>query len=139
MFKWRVVSRSNVNGKIYTFQKDFDDYDSYREFLDENPTYLSHAHLGDWWSPWAQWDPLLSDYQESPDNGVNRHLPAWVSLDKYMKRLDDKRELEDEKTEKRESLASGKAFLMSYIDKNPDDQEAKDDLAKIDTEIKSLA
>ncbi len=62
-----------------------------------------------------------------------------MSLDKYMKRLDDKRELEDEKTEKRESLASGKAFLMSYIDKNPDDKEAKEDLAKIDTEIKSLA
>ncbi|MBC7498025.1 hypothetical protein H7170_00090 [Candidatus Gracilibacteria bacterium] len=68
MFKGRVVSSSNVNGKAHTLQKDFDDYTSYREFFDQNPEYLSRAYLGDWWSPWSQWDALFPDFQENTDD-----------------------------------------------------------------------
>jgi hypothetical protein len=61
-----------------------------------------------------------------------------VNLDKYTKRLDAKRALESEQAEKRDSLENGKTFLLDYIEKNPEDTEAKNDLAKIETEIKNL-
>lgn len=53
-----------MNGKVHTFQKDFDNYEDYRAYLDDHPEYIPRSYLGDWWSPWAQWDPLLPDYAE---------------------------------------------------------------------------
>ena len=138
MFQWRVVSRSNLNGKVHTIQKDFDNYEDYRAFLEENPEYLSRAYLGDWWSPWAQWDPLLPDYAIWAPPADTRYLPDGVDLTKYEKRRIEKRHGEAEKTEKKHSLERNREYLTDYIAENMDDQEAKDDLAKIDTELKNL-
>lgn len=140
MFKWRIISRSNVNGKIHTFQKDFDDYDTYRSFLDENPEYLPKAYLGDWWSPWKTWNPLLPDFIEDrkmlPTD--TRHLPEWVNLEKYEKRRLEKRQTETEKLLKKQSLESTVAYLKDYLEENPDDNEAKGDIEKIEKELKTL-
>jgi hypothetical protein len=139
MFKWRIVSRSNINGKVHTFQKDFDDYDTYRTFLDENPDYLPHATLWNWWNPWNQWNPLLPDFQEVSVLPANtRHLPEWVDLDKYEKRRLEKRQTEAEKLMKKQSLERSRAYLTDYLEENPDDTEAKWDLEKIEKEIEGL-
>lgn len=128
-----------MNGKVHTFQKDFDDYDSYREFLDHNPEYLSRAYLGNWWNPWAQWDPLLPDFQESTTIPVDsRYLPEGVDLDKYEKKRLEKRQAESEKTTKKISLEKSKSYLEDYLTENADDRDAKNDLEKIEKEIKSL-
>lgn len=140
MFKWRIISRSNVNGKVHTFQKDFDDYEAYRTFLDDNPDYLARATLWDWWSPWNQWNPLLPDFQEIALLPTDtRHLPEWVDLEKYEKRRIEKRQTEAEKILKRQSLERSKAYLQDYLEENPDDNEAKTDLATIENELISLA
>ena len=139
MFKWRVGSRSNLNGKLHTFQKDFDNYEDYRVFLEENPEYLSRAYLGDWWSPWAQWDPLLPDYASSTPPTDTRYLPEGVDLTKYEKRRIEKRHGEAEKIEKKHSLERSRAYLTDYIAENMDDKEAKEDLEKIEKEIKTLS
>ncbi len=140
MFKWRIISRSNVNGKVHTFQKDFDDYDTYRSFLDENPDFLPRAFLGDWWSPWKTWNPLLSDFEEVRALPADtRHLPEGVDLHKYEKRRLEKRQSETEKLMKKQSLESTEAYLKDYLEENPDDSDAKSDLEKVQKELKSLA
>ena len=140
MFKWRIVSRSNINGKVHTFQKDFDDYDDYRTFLDENPDYLPRATLWDWWSPWRDWNPLLPDFQEMTLLPADtRHLPEWVNLDKYERRRLEKRQTESEKLMKKQSLERSRAYLVDYLEENPDDTEAKSDLEKINSELESMA
>ena len=128
-----------MNGKVHTFQKDFDDYEEYSAFLEENPEYISRAYLGDWWSPWALWDPLLPDYATSSLPSNTRHLPEGVDLTKYEKRRIEKRHGEAEKTEKKHSLERSKAYLTDYIAENSDDGEARKDLEKIEKEIKTLA
>lgn len=139
MFKWRVISRSNVNGKVHTFQKDFDDYDDYRAFLADHPDYVPRAILGNWWNPWSQWDPLLPDFQTNVALPADtRYLPEGVDLDKYEKRRLEKRQSEAEKIEKKHSLERMKAYLSDYIEENPDDTEAKSDLEKIEKELQSL-
>ena len=139
MFKWRIISRSSVNGKIHTFQKDFDDYDAYRAFLDENPDFLPRATLGDWWSPWKNWNPLLPDFEEIKALPWDiRHLPEWVDLDKYEKRRLEKRQSETEKLLKKQSLESTVAYLKDYIEENPNDSEAKEDLEKVENELASI-
>lgn len=102
MFQLRIISSSNVDGKVPTFQKDFEDYDSYREFMDQHPEYLSRAYLGNWWNPWSQWDPLLPDFQDSTTLPFDSHyLPEDVDLDKYEKKWLEKSHGEAEKTEKK--------------------------------------
>lgn len=139
MFKWRIISRSHVNGKVHTFQKDFDDYDTYREFLGENPEYLPRAFVGNWWSPWKNWDPLLPDYQ---DNALipadTRHLPEGINLEKYEKRRTEKRQSESEKLAKKQSLERSIAYLKDYLEENPDDTDAKTDLETIEKDLQSL-
>jgi hypothetical protein len=129
-----------VNGKEHTFLKDFDDYDSYREFLKENPEYLSQMSLGDKWNPWRQWDPLLPDFQEEAPLPLDtRHLPKDIDLNKYEKRRMEKYQSDAEKVEKMHSLEKAKAYLCDYIDENPEDSvDAKRDLEKIESEIKNL-
>ncbi len=139
MFKWRIVSRSNINGKVHTFQKDFDDYDDYKIFLEQNPDYLPRAYLGDWWSPWRDWNPLLPDYQETPSFPADtRHLPEGVDLAKYEKRRLEKRQSETEKLLKKQSLESTIAYLRDYLEENPDDLDAKTDIEKIEKELESM-
>ncbi|GAB0174283.1 MAG: hypothetical protein HHAS10_01620 [Candidatus Altimarinota bacterium] len=140
MFKGRVISRSNVNGKVHTFQKDFDDYDAYRTFLDENPDFLPRAYLGDWWSPWKTWNPLLSEFEEVRSLPADvRHLPEGVDLQKYEKRRLEKRQSESEKLLRKQSLESTEAYLKDYLEENPSDDEAKGDLEKVQKELQSLA
>lgn len=139
MFKWRIVSRSNINGKVHTFQKDFDDYDDYKIFLEQNPDYLPRAYLGNWWSPWRDWNPLLPDYQETPALPADtRHLPEGVDLAKYEKRRLEKRQSETEKLLKKQSLESTIAYLRDYLEENPDDLDAKTDIEKIEKELESM-
>lgn len=139
MFKWRIVSRSNINGKVHTFQKDFDDYDDYKIFLEQNPDYLPRAYLGNWWSPWRDWNPLLPDYQEAPSLPADtRHLPEGVDLAKYEKRRLEKRQSETEKLLKKQSLESTIAYLKDYLEENPDDGDANVDLEKIEKELESM-
>ena len=127
-----------MNGKLHTIEKDFDSYDDYRAYLDEHPEYIPRAYLGDWWSPWAQWDPLLPDYATPALPTDTRYLPEGVDLTKYEKRRIEKRHGEAEKTEKKHSLERSQAYLTDYIAENTDDKEAKDDLEKIEKEIKAL-
>ena len=139
MFKWRIVSRSNINGKVHTFQKDFDDYDDYKIFLEQNPDYLPRAYLGNWWSPWRDWNPLLPDYQETPALPADtRHLPEGVDLAKYEKRRLEKRQSETEKLLKKQSLESTVAYLRDYLEENPDDLDAKTDIEKIEKELEGM-
>lgn len=139
MFKWRIVSRSNINGKVHTFQKDFDDYDDYATFLEKNPEYLPRAYLWNWWSPWRDWNPLLPDYQETPALPADtRHLPEGVDLAKYEKRRLEKRQSETEKLLKKQSLESTIAYLRDYLEENPDDLDAKTDIEKIEKELESM-
>lgn len=57
MFKGRVISRSNINGKVHTFQKDFDDYESYQSFLAENPDFNTTRIFENIWQPFQLWNP----------------------------------------------------------------------------------
>ena len=139
MFKWRIISRSNINGKLHTFQKNFDDYDDYREFLDQNPEYASRAILGDWWNPWSAWDPRLPDFQDTRYLPVDtRHLPEGVDLEKYEKRRAEKKQTEAEKIAKKQSLERTQAYLKDYLEENPDDSDARDDLVKIEWELEGM-
>jgi hypothetical protein len=88
MFKCRVVYHSNVNGKKQTLQKDFDDYDSYREFIDQNPEYLPLMSTWDWWNPWREWDPILPDYQKTnPHHLDTSSFPKEVGRDKSIQNV----------------------------------------------------
>lgn len=141
MFKWRVVSRSNVNGKVHTFQKDFDDYDDYQKFVGENPEYDTSRLFTNFWNPWNIWDnPLLSGHGATlPSLPADvRHLPEGVDLEKYEKRRVEKRQTEAEKLEKRQSLERSKSYLTDYLEENPDDTEARSDLEKIEKELDTL-
>lgn len=140
MFRWRIISRSNVNGKVHTFQKDFDDYDAYQEFVRENPEYNPTRLIGNFWNPWSAWDGLFPSLTGAGATlpADTRYLPEGVDLDKYEKRRLEKRQTEAEKMEKRRSLESSKAYLSDYLEENPDDTEAKSDLEKVEAELKSL-
>lgn len=142
MFKGRIISRSNVNGKVHTFQKDFDDYDTYQKFVSENPEYNTVDIFRNFWNPWGELDRFFGI-----GNGTHRetlpaptkHLPEGVSLDKYERRRLEKRQSEAEKAEKRYTLEKSKTYLEDYLSENPEDQEAQDDLKKIESELQSLA
>lgn len=139
MFKWRIVSRSNINGKVHTFQKDFDDYDSYQEFVGQNPEYSPRTFLDTLWNPWSTLSRYIPTNEESyllPAD--TRHLPEWINLDKYEKRRLEKRQTEAEKLMKKQSLERSRAYLTDYLEENPDDSEAKWDLEKIEKEIEGL-
>lgn len=139
MFKWRIVSRSNINGKIHTFQKDFDDYDTYQEFIGNNPEYSPRTLLENFWNPWSTYERFLPTYRDAPTLVADtRHLPDGINLEKYEKRRAEKRQSESERLAKKQSLERTQAYLADYIAENPDDTEAKSDLEKIESEIKNL-
>lgn len=129
-----------MNGKVHTFQKDFDDYDEYQEFVGTHPEYSSRGLLENFWNPWASLGRYLPSYEESrllpPDT---RHLPEGVSLEKYEKRRLEKRQTEAEKLEKKQSLERTEAYLKDYLEENPEDKDAKGDLEKIQKELKNFA
>lgn len=141
MFKWRIISRSNIHGKVHTFQKDFDDYDSYQAFISEHPEYSTKQFFEDFWNPWS--------FLESPSNrNSNSHsyylpnrqkfLPDGIDLEKYEKRRMERRQLEAEKMEKKNSLERTQEYLQNYLKENPEDTEAKDDLKKIEKELADI-
>ena len=135
MFKWRIISRSNINGKVHSFQKDFDDYDSYQEFIGNNPEYAPRPFLTNFWNPWLAID---RPYEASVPVDT-KYLPDGIDLGKYENRRIEKRQSEAEKAQKKYSLERSKSYLEDYLAENPDDSEAKTDLEKIDSEIKLLA
>lgn len=61
-----------------------------------------------------------------------------MNLEKYEKRRLERRQSEAEKAEKRHSLEQTQSYLKNYLEENPDDSEAKDDLTKIEKELASL-
>lgn len=142
MFKGRIISRSNVNGKVHTFQKDFDDYDTYQSFMSENPEYNTGDIFRSLWNPWGQLDRFFgigngTQYETLP--APTKHLPEGINLDKYERRRIEKRQSEIEKTEKRYALEQSKKYLEDYLTEHGDDSEARDDLKKIEKELESLA
>lgn len=140
MFRWRIISRSNVNGKVHTFQKDFDDYDTYQEFIGQNPEYSPRGFLENFWNPWGSLERYLPNYEDTRTLPADtRHLPEGVDLDKYEKRRLEKRQSEAEKLQKKQSLERSEVYLKDYLEENPDDQDAKSDLEKIQKELKTFA
>jgi hypothetical protein len=125
-----------VNGKVHTFQKDFDDYDAYSEFLDANPEYSPRGFLESFWSPWS----VLSSQGATlpPLPALTRYLPEGVKLEKYEKRRAEKRQSEAEKMEKKHSLERTRSYLADYLEENPSDTDAKSDLEKIEKELEDL-
>ncbi len=140
MFKGRIISRSNVNGKIHTFQKDFDDYATYEEFLGDHPEYSPRNFLENFWNPWRGLERITpggyTDTSQLPAD--TKHLPEGVDLEKYEKRRQEKRQTEAEKAEKRYSLERSKSYLEDYLKENMDDQDARSDLEKIEKELSVL-
>ena len=140
MFKWRIISRSNINGKVHSFQKDFDDYDAYHDFIEHNPEYSPRHTLIDFWNPWSLFDRNYPVQALNPNNSVDlKYLPEWVDLWKYETRRAEKRQSEAEKLQKKYSLERSKVYLEEYLSENPDDTDAQSDLDKIQNEIKLLA
>lgn len=137
MFKWRIISRSNVNGKVHTFQKDFDDYDTYQEFIGKNPEYNIADSFQSFWNPWRMLDRFVL---ASPQDGQvdMKYLPEGIDLSKYEKRREEKRIKDAEQAERKRSLESSKVYLEDYIKDNADDAEAKADLKKIESELGGL-
>lgn len=134
MFKWKIISRTNVNGKVHTFQKDFDDYEAYQEFLWSHPEYQSHIED---WNPWRLWDQFL-DLGESSQKVLPadiKYLPEGVDLTKYEQRREEKRLKARENAYKKHSLETSKTYLDNYLVENPDDKEAKSDLETIEKEL----
>ncbi len=140
MFKWRIVSRSNINGKVHSFQKDFDDYDTYQEFVANNPEYSPHSFLENFWSPMNFWNQFQPTYQDTVRAipGNTKYLPEGMDLSKYENRRIEKRQSEAEKLQKKYSLERSREYLEDYITENPDDTEAKKDMEKIEKELKTL-
>ncbi len=140
MFKWRIVSRSNINGKVHSFQKDFDDYDAYQEFVANNPEYSPYSFFENFWNPVSFLNQLQPVYWDNiralPTN--TKYLPEGIDLSKYENRRIEKRQSEAEKLQKRYSLERSKEYLEDYITENPGDEEAKNDMEKIKKELKAL-
>lgn len=131
-----------MNGKVHTFQKDFDDYDTYQEFVGQHPEYSPRAFLENLWNPWGLWEnPLLTGHGSTLASlpADTRHLPEGVNLEKYEKRRAEKRQTEAEKLQKKQSLESTQSYLKDYLEENPDDTEARSDLEKVEEELKLFA
>ena len=130
-----------MDGKVHTFQKDFDDYDDYQKFVGAHPEYDSTRLFQNFWNPWSLWDnTLLSNTGSTlPSLPVEtRHLPEGVDLEKYEKRRAEKKQTETEKIAKKQSLERTEAYLKDYLEENPDDSDARDDLVKIEWELESM-
>lgn len=139
MFKGKIVSRTNINGKVHTFQKDFDDYDAYQEFLSTHPEF--NQNLLGAINPWRMLDrfmgfstPLRSELPAES----KKYLPEGIDLDKYEKRREEKRQKMLANAERCRSLECGKAYLEEYLAENADDKEAQKDLEAITKELKDL-
>lgn len=50
----------------------------------------------------------------------------------------ERRQLEAEKMEKKNSLERTQEYLQNYLKENPEDTEAKDDLKKIEKELADI-
>lgn len=140
MFKGRIVSRSFVNGKAHTFQKDFDDYDAYQSFVQDHPEYDSTRILTSLFNPWAHWDSPLASLS-SPQRMLpveTKHLPEGMDLEKYEQRRAEKRKNEADKLAKRQSLERSEAYLKDYLEENPEDRDAQQDLKSIQDSLKEL-
>ena len=130
-----------MDGKVYTFQKGFDDYDDYQKFVGTHPEYSPESFLENFWNPWSLWDnTLLSNTGSTlPSLPIEtRHLPEGVDLEKYEKRRAEKKQTEAEKIAKKQSLERTEAYLRDYIEENPDDSDAKSDLVKIEQELEGM-
>lgn len=139
MFKWRVISRSNVNGKVHTFQKDFDDYDTYQEFVAKNPEYNIADSFQSFWNPWKMLDRYVLTMNGMESQVDMKYLPEGMDLAKYESRRQEKRQKAQEQAEKKYALESSKTYLEDYLKENEDDSDAKADLAKVEAELKMLA
>ena len=138
MFQWRIITRSNMNGKVHTFQKDFDNYDDYQKFVGDHPEYDSVRLFQNFWNPWSLYDNTLLSGKGSTLSSLpvdTRHLPEGINLDKYEQRRTEKKQSEAEKIAKKQSLERTEAYLKDYIEENPDDGDAQWDLEKIEKEL----
>lgn len=128
-----------MNGKVHTFQKDFDDYDTYQEFVGQHPEYSPRSFLENFWHPWGALDRHLPSYEDTRLLPADtRYLPDGIDLEKYEKRRAEKRQTEAEKLEKKQSLERTESYLKDYLEENPDDKDAQSDLEKIQKELTSL-
>ena len=97
--------------------------------------------LDNFWNPWSIWSdntlPQLFASSHSPSLPA-QHLPEGVDLTKYEKRFQDKKIQEHEKQQKKSSLEKTEQWLQNYLEQNPDDNEARDDLEKVKKEIEAI-
>ncbi len=131
MFKWKIYTRQNIDGKMQSFEKSFDNYNEFVEFMNEKGFPSNHLTSGDG-----------SDTRRAIGNTQMPALP--VDLGKYEKEIKKIQVQESKKRIRKKQLEHAKSKLEQY--KNTFESagnkelmiDVEADLLKIDQEIKTL-
>lgn len=150
MFKWKVYSYSNINGKEKRFEKEFDDISEYNNFLANTPEFSSFR------SPsWGISFDSLFDFNTYLDNFFHsRFSPVdesttkrlsqaeeeqifGIDLSKYENEIQRIEEEKQKKDEKKNMLEKSLEKLKTYLDRFK--KEKRDDIVKqIEEDIKKV-
>jgi hypothetical protein len=110
-----------VNGKAHTFQKDFTDFQSYRDFMGQYPE----------WYFGGLFETTQPEQFLAPANA------SGIELEKYEQRRKEKIAINKERQHKKNSLERVRNYLQKYLEESPEDMEAQTDLKKVEEELQT--
>jgi len=142
MFQGKVYSYQNINGKEKSFEKTFDSYDEYRNFMWGNDSFS--WFLG---SAGSMFDSYLNNFfdRKMTLGPGNEDMQLPVNMNKYDEEIRKIDMSEQEKKRKREQLESAKTRLTEYKEKFQQSwkkdllKDVESDMKKIEDELKSLS
>lgn len=144
MFQWKVYSYQNINGKEKSFEKTFDSYDEYRNYMWGSSIF----------SGFLGWNGSLFDNCLNSFLDRRLALSSWSPPEKNNLPIDmghyeeEVRKIdmdESEKHKRKEQLESAKTRLTEYKEKFNNSgkkdllKEVEVDMKKIDEELKEIS
>lgn len=144
MFQWKVYSYQNINGKEKSFEKTFDNYDEYRNYMWGNSIFSGFlgwngSFFDNYLDSFLDRRLALSSWSPPEEN----NLPVDISrYEEEVRKIDMD---ESEKRQRREQLESAKTRLTEYKEKFNNSgkkdllKEVEADMKKIDEELKEIS
>lgn len=147
MFKGKIYSYTNINWKEKRFEKEFNNFEEYNDFLNSNPEFNTNNFL-------TGFDNYLENFFNSKfalnptyENNLSKKLlpeSVDINLEKYEKEAKKIDEEKEKNKQEKSLLEKTKEKLKWYLEKFKEEwkedlvKNIKEDIKKIEEKLKKL-